>query len=119
MTSQLLECAARERADRIERHVAEQLDPDLLTDARRDRALEACANEDVRDAPASLRSAAVRLAEADSISFDVTDDAGLDDVGGEIGEGPHDPAWFDRARDDPAWIDPLEANAIELAAVPL
>ena len=41
MARQFLERAAGQRADRIERDVAEQLDPDLMTEPRRDRAAEA------------------------------------------------------------------------------
>src|SRR5438132_1706400 len=119
MTRQLFECAARERADRIECHVAEQLDPNLLTDVRGDRAPEACADERFRDGSGSVRSTAVRLADADSMALGMPDDAWLDDVGGEVGERSHDSARFDGVRNGPAWIDPLETNPVELAAMSL
>ena len=47
------------------------------------------------------------------------DDAGLDDVGGEIGERSDDPSRLDGGRDDAARIDALETKAIELAALAL
>ena len=117
MARQLLERAAGERADRIERDVAEQLDPDLLADARRDRAPEAGADEGFGDGACPFRSRAVWLAEADPIALGVPDDAGLDDVGGEVGERSDDAARLDGVGDDAAWIDALETKAVELAAM--
>ena len=59
---------------------------------------------------------AVRLAEADAIAFGVVDDAGLGDVGGEVGQRSDDAPRLDRRGDDAARIDALEPQPVELAA---
>ena len=51
----LLERAARERADRVEGDVAEQLHPDLVPEARRDRAAEAGGDQRLGDPPGRAR----------------------------------------------------------------
>ena len=84
----------------------------VVTGQRKPAAISASA---MRLARSDLR--AVRLAEADAIAFGVTDDAGLDDVGGEVGERSDHAPRLDRAGDDAARIDALEAQAVELAAV--
>ena len=64
-----------------------------------------------------LGSRAVRLAEADAVAFGVMDDAGLGDVGGEVGQRSDDAPRLDGRGDDAARIDALEAQPVELAAV--
>ena len=77
----------------------------------RDRAAEAGRDQRLGDRSRALGSGAVRLAEADAVALGVTDDAGLDDVGGEIGQRADDPARLDGGGDDAARIDALEAQA--------
>ena len=62
---------------------------------------------------------AVRLAEADAIALGVLDDAGLDDVRGEVRERADHAPRLDRRGDDAARIDALEPQPVELAAVAL
>ena len=64
----------------------------------------------------SLGLAAVGLAEADAVALGVVDDAGLDDVGGEVGERSDDAPRLDGRGDDAARIDALEPQPVELAA---
>src|SRR5262245_50656001 len=119
MTNQVLQAAAGERADRVEGHVAEQLHPDLVADARRDRAAEPGADQRLGDRLDPVRPGAARLAEADVVAFGVLDDAWLGDGGREVGERPDDAPRLGGRGDDSAGIDPLEAKPAELAAVTL
>ena len=67
-------------------------------------------------ARAAIRPRAVGLAEADAIAFGVPNDAGLDDLGREIGQRSDDAARLDGRRDDAAGIDAFEPQPVELAA---
>ena len=116
---QLLERAAGQRADRVERDVAEQLHPDLVTEARGDRAAEAGRDQGLGNRPGPIRLRAVGLAEADAIALRVVDHAWLGDVGGKVGERSDDAPRLDRRRDDAARIDALEPQPVELAAMAL
>ena len=73
-----------QRADRIERDVAQKLHPDFAAEARGDRAAQAGADERLGNFAAALRARAVRLAQRDAVSFGMANDAGLDDFRREI-----------------------------------
>ena len=116
MPRQLLERAAGERADRVEGDVAEQLDPDLVAEARRHRAAQAGGDQRVGQPLGPLALAAVGLAQAEAVALDVADHARLGQVGGEVGERSDDAAVLDGAGDDAAGIDPLQPQVVQLAA---
>ena len=86
VADQLLERAAGQRADRIERDVAEQLHPDLVTEPRGDRTAEPGRDQRLGNRLGPVRLAAVGLAEADAVALGVMDHAGLGDVGRKVGE---------------------------------
>ena len=113
---QFLERAAGQGADRVERDVPEQLDPDLLPEPGRDRTPEPRRDQGVGDLLGPLRLRPVRLAEAEPLPFGVVDHAGLDDVGGEVGKGTNHAPRFDRRGDDAARVNALEPQAVELPA---
>ena len=80
----LVERRAGQRADRVEGHVAPQLDPQLVADARPHRRLEAGLDQQLGKLRRAFAAAAVRLAQREAVAVGVVDDAGLDDVGSRI-----------------------------------
>ena len=83
--AKLAERRARERRDRVERRVAEELEPDLGAKApRRSGTSDQPALNDLGDALAALARGAVGLADREAGSLDVADHAGLDDLGGRV-----------------------------------
>src|SRR5439155_351629 len=78
---ELAEGGAGERGDRIERGVADELQPDLVAQPLLDRRLQAAAHELGRDLAAAVADRAVRLAEREPRSLDVADDARRGDLG--------------------------------------
>src|SRR5439155_9658485 len=103
-------------ADGVEGDVAEQLDPDLVTDARRDGTAESGVGQRLRDLPAALRLRTVRLADTQAVSIGVMDHTRLSDVGGQVRERSDHAPRLDRRRDDATGIDALEPQAVQLAA---
>jgi hypothetical protein len=81
---------AGKRADRIEGHVAPQLEPDLGANILQHRRLQSAADEALRHAPDPLALGAVRLADRKAIAFDVLDDARPDQLGRRIDDAADD-----------------------------
>src|SRR5262245_7414044 len=119
MTGELLERRAGQRADRVEGDIAEQLDPDLVAKARRNRTAKPGSNQRFDDSAQPVGLRAVGFAEADLVAFGMPDHARLHDVGREVGQRADDAPGLDRRGDDTSWIDPLQAEAIEFTAVRL
>ena len=68
--------SASEGADRIERGVAQNFDPNLVPQAAADRATEARGDERFGDGANAIGARPIGLAEGNAIAFDVLDDAG-------------------------------------------
>ncbi len=76
-----------QRADRVERHVAPQLDPQLVADARPHRRFQAGGDHQGGQRVGAGRARAVRLAQAEAVAIAVVDHAGRVDGGGRIDDG--------------------------------
>src|SRR5205814_6312905 len=109
---ELFESPAGQSADRVERDIAEQLDPDLMAEPRGDRTPKSGRDERRSNLPQAFGPGPIRLAEADLVAFRVADHAGLDDVRGEICERSDHAIRLDRGRDDAARIDAFEPQSL-------
>src|SRR5688572_14325917 len=113
MPDQLFERPSRQRADRVEGHVAEQLHPDLVSEACVDWTPKSSSNQRFRNGPQSLGLATVGLTEADFVSLRMADDARLDHVRRKIGQRADDAPRLDGVRNDTTRVDPLEAKSLQ------
>ena len=113
---ELAERRAGERGRRVERDVADQLQPQLPADLRLDRALQAAGLEGLGDEAAALAHRAVGLADREARPLDVLDDARLDELGRRVRDAADHAARLDRARDDAVGIDALDDRPRVLAA---
>jgi hypothetical protein len=116
MPHQLFERASRQRADRIEGNVAQQLHPDLVTEARVDGTPKAGGNQRLGNRPQPLGLAAVGLAETDLVDLGMPDHTRFDDVRREVHQRSDDAPRLDGGGDDAAGIDAIETESVELAA---
>src|SRR5215467_6373841 len=116
MPRHLHERCARQHAGRIDRDVAEQLDPDFVTEARTDRTTQPARNQRLGNLSCTLGLRAVRLAEAQAIAFDVLDDAGLNDLSRKVRDRSHDAVRLDGSGDRTARIDSPEPEAFKRTA---
>ena len=109
-------------ADRIERQVAPQLQPDLGADVVEHARLEARPGEDLRHGPDPLRHRPVELAERKPVALDVPNHAGFGDDRGGIRNAADDPVRVDGTVEHAAGIDGLDdapgVLAAELLEVP-
>ena len=100
--AELAERRAGERGDRVERDVADQLEPDLARAcARSTGAFSPPASNAAEIAAAALARRAVGLADREARALDVADHAGLDDLGRAVDDAADDasPAgWRGRSR---------------------
>ena len=110
------ERGAGERTDGIKSDVAENLDPDFLSNARGDRAAQARGDQGFGDLTDSFRTRAVRFSERYAIAFGVANDARLYDFSGEINDRADDAPGVDRIRDCAAGIDAFEVHTFVIAA---
>ena len=115
---ELAEGRAGERGRRVERDVADQLEPELAADAS---ARPGTSGRPRRTPRRSRRQrsldAAVRLADREARALDVPDDAGLDELGRRIRDAADDARRLDRPRDDAAGVDASRSDRA-LAARP-
>src|SRR6188472_1853025 len=115
MERQFLERTARQRAYRIEGDVAEELDPDLLTEPRRHGHTEARCDQHVCESLEPFRPCSARLAQGQSISLGVMNHAWLRDVRREVGQRADNALRFDGLRDRAARIDALQVETVQVA----
>ncbi len=110
---------ARERAQRIEDGVAQQLEPQLGADVRLDRRLQPRAHERPRELDAARALAAVQLAERESLALGVAHDPWTHKAGGRVDDAPDDPVGIDCPRDDTARVDGLQVDAVQVPSMAL
>src|SRR6185437_643317 len=91
-----------QRGDRVERGIADQLEPDLVAQLRLDRRLQPARGERGGDSLAALADRAIGLADGEPGALGVLDDAGLDDLGGAVDDAADVVLGADRAGDLPA-----------------
>ncbi len=112
----------RQRADRIERHVAPELDPELVADLGTDGRLEAGGDQRLGQRRRARRLLAVRLAEGEAVAIGVLDDAGLGHLGGGIDDAADGALGRQQLADYTAGVHALHAPAFvgagELMEIP-
>src|SRR5436853_971893 len=105
--AELSKSCARDSGHGVEGCVAEQLQPDLVTQLALDRRLEATRLEDCGNLATAIAVASVRLAEREPRSFDVPNHAGPDDLGRAVDDAPDYSFRRDRSRNDAAGVNRL------------
>src|SRR5262245_23675265 len=106
--TELAEGGAGERRYRVERDVADQLQPELIADARLDSALQPTRGERIGDRPAPLGGRPVRLADRKPRPLHVPDDSRRLQLGRRIRDAADDLGRVDRSRHNAIGIDALE-----------
>ncbi len=84
MPAHLLEGRTGEDADRVERGIAQELEPDVVADLLPHGGLEPCGGQHLAQSPDPRRFRAVRLTDHEARALDVPDHAGLDDLAGRV-----------------------------------
>ena len=112
----LVERRTGQRTDRIEGHVAPELDPQLVADARPHRRLEAGLDEQLRKLRRAFAAAAVRLAQREAVAVGVVDDARFDDVGRRIDDAAQHLRRRQARGQRALGIDRLDDPAVEVPA---
>src|SRR5690606_1016759 len=98
----------RQGADRVERQVAPQLQPDFRADVLEHRRLEAAALEHFRHALRALGDGAVQFTDREAVAFDVMNDARSGQLGSRIDDAAEDAARIDGRLDLAARIDAFD-----------
>ena len=107
---------ARERADRIQRSVAQDLYPDFVPNASRDRAAQAGGDESFGNLAGAFGARAVRLAESNAIALNVLNNPWRGNLGRKVNDRSNYTARFDGRGNDAVGIDTLKAHSFPRAA---
>ena len=118
----LLERRQRQDAHRVERQVAPELQPNVVSNAIAHRCFETASGERFAQRGDALRFRSVRLSEHEALPVQMPYDAGLHDLTGRIHDASHRPLRTEPVPDAPAWIGNLEPlvlpGTVELVKVP-
>src|ERR1022692_1540849 len=111
-----------ERTDRIEAHIAPQLEPDFRADVGEHRCLQPRSDECLRYVIGALGLDAVQLAQRKPVAFERLYDSGRNDFAGGIDDATDDPTRLDVLLDHAVGIGGLEpvarVRALEVLKVP-
>src|SRR5207302_4544480 len=109
----VLQGGPRERADRVENSVPEQLQPQLVTNAGANGALQASACQHRRKRLAPFTARAIEFADRKAVAFHMFDDARLDQTRGRIHDAADDPLHVDAVRYGVIGVCWAQASSIE------
>src|SRR6202041_244080 len=112
----LNQSGAGQRADRVERCVAQNLYPDLLPDASGDRAAEAGCDERFGKHTDAIGARAVGFAEGNSIALGMMNHSRRGNLSGKVNNGSAHSFCFKGGGDPSAGIDTLQAQSFPFAA---
>ena len=98
----------RERANRVERHVAPQLQPDLRSDVIQDPGLASRLGERSKDLLRPFRVAPVEFPDREAIPFDVANHTRLGDRSRRIGDTAQQALRVDALEEHAAGVDGLD-----------
>src|ERR1700733_2852233 len=112
----LNQSGASQRADRVERCVAQNLYPDLLPDASADRAAESGCDERLGKHTDAIGARAVGFAESNSIALGMMNHSRSGNLSGKVNNGSDHSLCFNGGGDHSAGIDTLKAQSFPLAA---
>src|SRR4029079_808545 len=104
----LLHRRAGQRAQRVERDVAHELDPGLVAHVLLDRALQAALDHGLAELPAAVGHRAVRLADRGARALEVAGDARGLELGARVDDAADRALGRDRLRDGAAGVDGLD-----------
>ena len=85
----------RQRANRIEGSVAQNLDPNLVADTSGERAAQARGEQRLRNSAAAIGALSIRFAERNSAALDVLNHSRRRNLGRKVDDGPNHPMRFD------------------------
>ena len=117
--SNILQACAGQRTHRVENSVAEELDPEVLSNIALHRRLEAGRHQCLSERLDPWRGDAIEFAEREPVALDVPDQTGSIERCGRIDDAADDPAGLDRGRRDATRVDGLEMEPFQLATMPL
>jgi hypothetical protein len=110
---------AGQRADRVERDVAQQLEPDVVAQVRLRRARETSGDHGLAEVEAALRDAAVGLADGEPGAFEVPYDSRPRQLRRRVDDTADGPFGREHRTDRAARGHALDAVAVVGAAVPV
>lgn len=108
---------AGQRADRVERDVAEQLEPDVVAQVGFDRALQTTGDHGLAEVQAALGHAAVGLADGEPGAFQVPYDTGAFELGRGVDDAADGPFGGEHRTDRAVRVHALDAVAVVGSAV--
>ncbi len=111
------ECRACEGTDRVECHVAPELQPDLGADVIEHRRFQAGPGQRVSHTLHPLAGGSIRLAYRKPIALDMLDDTVRDELGRRIHDAADHPLPGNVLPDHTCWISAVHAGTCQLAAM--